>query len=116
VLSGQTSGGRSSGTSSKELDMPHPMSSKTMFRLGVLLGIVGVLFYVVLTPLLGWAITRFSSYNAGITMLGVAFLVASARHVPWRPVPDGGILRGALRRGSRGRSAWRPIPASGALR
>ena len=53
--------------------MPHPMSSKTMFRLGVLLGIIGVLFYVVLTPLLGWAITRSSFYNAGITMLGGLF-------------------------------------------
>ncbi|MDQ0092762.1 hypothetical protein [Paeniglutamicibacter psychrophenolicus] len=53
--------------------MPHPMSSRTMFRLGVLLGIVGVLFHVVLTPLMGWAITRFSFYNTGITMLGGLF-------------------------------------------
>ncbi|OIH83424.1 hypothetical protein BLJ79_15185 [Arthrobacter sp. UCD-GKA] len=53
--------------------MPNPMSAKTVFRLGLLLGIVGVLFYVVLTPLLGWAITRFSFYNAAITMLGGLF-------------------------------------------
>ncbi|MFL4475310.1 hypothetical protein ACIPVK_15030 [Paeniglutamicibacter sp. MACA_103] len=43
--------------------MPQAMSSQKMFRVGLVLGILGALFYLVASPLLGWLINESNIYD-----------------------------------------------------
>jgi len=54
--------------------MPNAVSSQKMFRVGLILAIVGIVFYVVMSPVLNWAINQVG-YMLPIGMIGGLFSV-----------------------------------------
>lgn len=76
--------------------MPVAMSSHKMFRVGLILGIIGLVFNIVLSPLMNWAINQNGlalpigmvgglayvlqqgSFYAGLFLLAGSFVVKSA--------------------------------------
>lgn len=96
--------------------MPRALSSQKMFRVGLVLGILGALFYIIVSPLLNWlinlgglnypltglvgglaAVIQQGTFFGGLFLLAGSFVVrsaeeavASVRSATW---PESGLPR-----------------------